>query len=236
MGSVDKPFIQGLVREVQYELPTEEITADDITGKCVILKDYTNGIAQWNTPRAQLQEGIIDFEAELIPFARTALQNSTGVLGMRVNSPDEAKKTYEANVAVQNASLTGNKYVPILGNVEFQELTGGNIASAQDYFQAMQSADNFRLEQYGLGTNGVYEKQAHMLQSEQSMNASNTSLIYDDGLWNRQFFCDISNLLFGTDMWCESSELAVGLDKNMDGEVSDEADGQESIDNLGGEE
>lgn len=236
MGSVDKPFIQGLVREVQYELPTEEITADDITGKCVILKDYTNGIAQWNTPRAQLQEGIIDFEAELIPFARTALQNSTGVLGMRVNSPDEAKKTYEANVAVQNASLTGNKYVPILGNVEFQELTGGNIASAQDYFQAMQSADNFRLEQYGLGTNGVYEKQAHMLQSEQSMNASNTSLIYDDGLWNRQFFCDIANLLFGTDMWCESSELAVGLDKNMDGEVSDEADGQESIDNLGGEE
>lgn len=89
MGSVDKPFIQGLVRIPQYELPTEEITAEDITGKCVILKDYSHGLAQYSTPRAQLQEGIIGFEAELIPFANTALQNSTGTVGMRVNNQDE---------------------------------------------------------------------------------------------------------------------------------------------------
>lgn len=230
MGAVDKPFIQGMIRIPQYELPTEEITAEDITGKCVILKDYTNGLAQYSTPRAQLQEGIIDFEAELIPFARTALQNSTGITGMRVNNQDEAQNVANANANVQDASLNGKKYVPVVGNIDFQELTTGNVALGSEFFQAMQSVDNFRLQQYGLGTNGVYEKQAHMLESEQNMNAGNTALIYDDGLYNRQMFCDISNLLFGTNMWCESAEMAVGLDKNMDGEVSDEADGQEPLD------
>jgi hypothetical protein len=31
-------------------------------------------------------------------------------------------------------------------------------------------------------------------------------------------------------MWCEASENVVGLDKNMDGEVSDEQDGQLPMD------
>lgn len=231
MGSVDKPFIQGLVRKVQYELPTEMITPEDITGKCVILKDYSHGLAQYATPRAQLQEGIIDLEAEMIPMGRTALMNACGVMGMRVNNPDEMKNVLNANAQVQYASLTGQKYIPITGAVDFQALTEGTVAQGQDYFQSMQAIDNFRLEQYGLGTNGVYEKQAHMLESEQSMNASNTAIIYDDGLYLRQEFCRICALLFGlVDMWCEGAESAMGIDKNMDGEIMDEADDQPAID------
>jgi hypothetical protein len=34
-------------------------------------------------------------------------------------------------------------------------------------------------------------------------------------------------------LWCEVSESASGLDKNMDGEVSDEQDGQAPLD-MGG--
>lgn len=118
-----------------------------------------------------------------------------------------------------------------MGTTDFQEMTSGTVAQAQDFFQAMKSVDNFRLEQYGLGTNGVYQKQAHMLQDEQSMNASNTALIYEDGLYLRQEFCRIACLLWGLDIWCEGAEVAMGLDKNMDGEMMDEADGQEPLDN-----
>ena len=232
MGSVEKPFIQGLVRIPQYELPVEEITAEDITGKCVILKDYSHGLAQYATPRAQLQEGIIKVEAELIPMARTALQNSTGIQGMRVNNQAEAQNVINANANVQFASLNGQKYIPIIGSVDFQEMTNGTVAQGSEFFQAMQAVDNFRLEQYGLGTNGVFEKNTHMLQSEQNMNASNTAIIYDDGLFLRQEFCRICALLWNlTDMWCEGAESAMGIDKNLDGEIMDEADGQEPIDN-----
>lgn len=230
MGSVDKPFIQGLVRIPQYELPLEEITAEDITGKCVILKDYSHGLAQYSTPRAQLQEGILDVEADLIPMARTALQNATGTVGMRVNNQDEMQNVINANAQVQQAALRGQKYIPVVGTMDFQEMTTGTIAQAQDYFQAMQAVDNFRLEQYGLGTNGVYQKQAHMLQEEQNLNASNTAIIYEDGLYLRQEFCRIACLLWGLDIWCEGAETAQGVDKNMDGEILDEADGQEPMD------
>lgn len=231
MGSVDKPFIQGLVRIPQYELPTDVITPEDITGKCVILKDYSHGLAQYAPPRAQLQQGILDFEAEMIPMAKTALQNACGVVGMRVNDQTEVANVRNANAQVQEASLTGQKYIPLIGRLEFQELAGGQVAQGSEFFQAMQAVDNFRLEQYGLGTNGVFEKNTHMLQSEQNMNASNTAIIYDDGLYLRQEFCRICALLFGlTDMWCEGAESAMGIDKNMDGEIMDEADNQPALD------
>jgi hypothetical protein len=31
-------------------------------------------------------------------------------------------------------------------------------------------------------------------------------------------------------MWCEADETIAGIDKNMDGEISHEEDGQESLD------
>jgi len=151
---------------------------------------------------------------------------------MRVNNQAEAQNVINANANVQFASLNGQKYIPIIGSVDFQEMTNGTVAQGSEFFQAMQAVDNFRLEQYGLGTNGVFEKNTHMLQSEQNMNASNTAIIYDDGLFLRQEFCRICALLWNlTDMWCEGAESAMGIDKNLDGEIMDEADGQEPIDN-----
>lgn len=46
----------------------------------------------------------------------------------------------------------------------------------------------------------------------------------NDGLAIRQHFCNVFNSIFGTQMWCELSETVSKIDKNGDGELSDEQD------------
>ena len=222
----EKPWIQGLVRKPLYDLPLEEITMDDITGKCVIFRDYSPGISQTIIPRSLLQNGILDVMSDLIPYMRTALSNATGTLGMRVNTQGEEQNVKNANASIRKAALNGEKYIPFIGNVDFQELAGGEVAKAEEFLLALQSIDNFRLSLYGLDNGGLFQKKSHMLEAEQEMNTGNVGLILQDGLALRQWGCLIANLLWGTEMWCEISETVIGIDKNLDGEVSDEQDGQ----------
>lgn len=242
-----KPWVPGLTRKPVYTLDEldKEITAEDITGKCVIIRDYSNGISQFCEPRAALNDTVLDTMAKCIPYMRTALMNSTGIQGVKVNSQEDSQNVALASNAIEQAALKGEKYIPIVGSLEFQELTAGNVAKSEEFMLAMQSLDNFRLGQYGINNGGVFAKKAHMLEAEQETNQGNTGLIYNDGLGIRQYACHLLNALFFTDIWCEASETVVGIDKNMDGEISDEQDGQLPLDhpkmqaaagNEGGEE
>lgn len=236
-----KPWIQGLVRKPVYDIYEllERITPEDYTGKCIIFRDYSHGINQMNTPRAILQEGLLDTMAKCIPYMRTALMNSTGIQGVRVSTEDQQHNVNLASSAIEQASLQGRKYIPVVGELEFQELTAGNVAKSEEFMLALQSLDNFRLGQYGIKNGGVFAKKAHMLQDEADNNQGNTGLVYNDGLALRQFGCILANALFGLNMWCEASEAVMGIDKNMDGEMSDEEDGQLPMDHpdmVGGEE
>ena len=228
-----EPWIQGLQFKPQYDLPIFQLSYDEVIKRCVLLKDYTNPMSQVLIPRQVLQDKIIDIESECFPMMRTALKNSTGIDGVRVGDQTEAANVEFASKAIDIAALTGQKFVPIVGKIDFQELTTGNVAKAEEFLLAMQSIDNFRLGQYGIGEGSVFTKKAHMLQSEQDMNAGNVGLTYNDGLELRQEMCNIGNLLFGLNMWCEAAETIAGIDKNMDGEISDELDGQEPVDNGG---
>jgi hypothetical protein len=80
------------------------------------------------------------------------------------------------------------------------------------------------LSLYGLSNGGLFQKKSHMLESEQQMNEGNVGLVYQDGLTIRQKFCDIVNSIWGLGIWCEASEVVVGIDQNMDGEISDNQD------------
>lgn len=232
-----QPWIQGLHLKPVYDLPIFQLDYDELIKSCVILKDYTNPMSQTLIPRMVLQDAVIDVESECIPMMRTALRNSTGIIGMRVGDEGEYANVEYASKAMDTAALTGKKFIPVVGHLEFQELTGGDVAKAEEFLLAMQSIDNFRLGQYGVGEGSVFEKKAHVLEAEQDMNQGNIGLVYNDGLELRQTMCNIGNLLFGLDMWCEAAETVANIDKNMDGEISDEQDGQESVDNyMGGAE
>lgn len=194
---------------------------------CVLLKDYTEQLAQTIIPRQALNDAILDVEAECIPFMRTAMIRATGVKGMRVGNQDEQGNVQSANDSILDAALTGKVNIPIIGQVDFQELNDGVVGKSEEFMMALQSLDNFRLSTYGLDNGGLFQKRQHMLQSEQEMNAAgggSVGLIMQDGLSIRQRFCDIVNSIWGIGIWCDVSETVSGTDKNMDGELSDQQD------------
>lgn len=232
-----KPWISGLVKHCVYdEIDIMDLTEEDLLNSCVLLHDYSCQISQTNISRQILNDPICDLEADMLPFARTAALNSTGVQGMRVNSEDEQSNVNAASNAINRAALNGKKYVPIVGNIDFQELTSGNIAKSDEFLMLMQSIDNYRLSTHGLDSGGIFQKQAHMLESENQMNASKSSFAMQDRLYNRQRFCDLVNSIWGLGIYCDASEAALGMDQDMDGDMmSDEPDTQASTQNMGGE-
>ena len=219
-----KLFIPGMKRKCEYDIiMPEELTLDIIKNSCVIIHDYTPQISQTVLQRQILNEPILSVMSEMFPMMRTALINETGVSGMRVNNQDDADQVYDANRQLLQNALSGEPLVPIVGTIDFQDLSHNGTGRAQDYLMAMQAIDNFRLGLYGLDSGGVFEKKSHTLESEQAMNASNTGLVMQDGLTNRQRSCDIINSIFGLGVWVEPSETTIGVDMNMDGKIEDDA-------------
>lgn len=224
-------YITEISREPLYDIYLDELKEDTVTKYCVLLSDYSKQISQTNIPRQILNDPLLDVMSDCIPFLRTALLSGTGVAGMRVTSEDEYSNVELASTAIDNAALNGKKYVPVVGNVDFQELAGGQVAKAEEYLLSMQSLDNFRLSTYGLDNGGLFQKKSHVLEAEQEMNQGCVGLIQQDGLTLRQTFCDIVNSITGLGMWCEVDENTIGLDMNMDGMV-----GGDQEYNMGGTE
>ena len=205
----------------------EELTEDTINNSAVLLHDYTKQRSQKITARAELNDCIIDVEAECIPYMRTNLIASSGIKGMRVNDADQQASVMEANHTIKNGALTGSVFVPIVGNVDYQELTEGVTAKASEFMLAMQSLDNFRLSLHGLENGGLFEKKQHILEEENAVNQSSVSLVLQDALSIRQNFCNIVNSIWNLGIWCEPSENYTA-DLNGDGVQYDENDGEKT--------
>lgn len=211
--------------KVLYDIPTEPLEGGP-GDYCVLIHDYTScNSAQDVLPRSSIQQGLLDVMSDCIPFMRTALLNGTGVAGMRVGSKDEATNVINANLSVDRAAVTGKKWIPIVGQLDFQDLTGGQIAKGEEYLMAMQSLDNFRLSTYGLENGGLFEKKQYQNNAQTMLNGSGQiGNALQDSLANRQFPCDIANAAWGLGMWCDVSEAACGMDLNMDGLAGSEQD------------
>lgn len=228
----EKPLIKGLTYNCVYDVMIPEDFANEdgtfdleemeeaVEKSAVILKDYTEQISQTNTSRQQLNDPILDIMSDCLPFMRTALLNSTGIKGMRVGSQIEANEVMSANRAINNAALTGQWAVPVVGAVDFQELTSnGGVGKAEEFLVAAQALDSFRLSLYGLPNGGLFQKKAHMLEAEQNMNSGTASLVLQDSLTNRQTFCNIVNSIWGLGIWCDINETITQMDKDGDGDA-----------------
>lgn len=214
-------YLSTLKLDVLYDIPLEPV---DPYKSCVLVHDYTKQMSQTVISRQVLNEPLLDVMSETLPLMRTALFNSSGVLAMRVNSQDEQGNVKAANQAIDAAVLNGQRYIPVLGNIDFQELAGGDTAKSEEFLMALQSLDNLRLSTHGLDSGGLFQKKAHVLESENSMNAGHARSALDDGLMIRQHMCDIANAIWGIGMSCEISESALMMDKNKDGMAVDNQD------------
>lgn len=220
-----KPWINGLTRKPHYEaLSLDELTLKDFDEGCVLLDDYTPQISQTVIPRADLQEVYIDMMSDILPFARTALLNGTGITAIRVGSEDEQSNVDAASRSINRAALLGQKFIPIVGQLDFQNLTNNSLVRAEEFLLTLQSIDNLRMSLYGINSAGLFQKKAHMLQSEADMNNTNVGLIMQDSFTNRQRFCDIVNSIWGLGIRCEVSETVSNVDRNGDYELSDKQD------------
>ena len=222
----DKPWIQGLIRDVQYDIMLEEPELSDMDNKCVILHDHTIGLSQTVTARSVTHDAVLDLMSNCLPYLNTALMNSTGVSGMRIQNENEIQDVFNMSAAINNCALTGQKYIPIVSGVQLQELTSGTTGKAEEVLLAMQSLDNYRLSLFGLDNGGLFQKKSHMLEAEQKMNQGMSSLIYTDGLRQRQEFCNIVNSIWGLMIWCDVSEDVLGADTDGDGFAADSDDPQ----------
>lgn len=219
-GKKENPWIDGLIFEPVYDTidiadyieESPEAIQRALEKSCVILRDYSEQISQTTLSRQVLNDPLLDVMSNYIPFLNTALLNSTGVMGMRVNNENEYTNVYAASNALNKAALEGEKYVPIIGNIDFQEMTGGNVGKSEEFLLAMQSLDNYRLELYGLENGGLFQKKAHMLQDEQDMRSTTVNLIMKDSLECRQDFCTIANSIWGLDIWVEATEALLPED------------------------
>lgn len=224
-----KAYLSTLKLDVIKDIKLDQIGYEDFKKSCVILRDYTPQRNVNNVvPKAELQEAIIELESVIPCYLRTALMNSTGVLGMRVNGQEAYSNVLAACEAIERAAEEGERLVPIVSAIEFQDLTGGTVAQASEYLEALQAVDNFRLGFHGLDNAGVFQKKSHMLESEQAMNAGKVKSTLQDRLSQRQHFCDIVNSLTGLGIWCEPKEGAIGIDMDMDGAAMDDEPDQVS--------
>ena len=243
-GTEDK----GSKAQAQYlaELKLKCIYGIDVLGEqdkfksTVLLHDYTKQMSQTIVARQLVNEPLLDVMAECVPFMRTSMLLGTGINGIRVNDADQQQNVTDAARSVENAALTGKPWVPIIGNVEFQELANGQQGKAEEYMLAMQSLDNLRLSGYGIDNGGLFEKKAHELQTEADLNGGPVGLVLQDGLSIRQNFCNIVNSIWGIGIWCEPAENIIGADTDGDGVVYDrnvegQNSGIESSDNGGQE-
>lgn len=210
---VQQQYLSTLKLDVLYDIPLEPVNPFT---SCVLLHDYTKQLSQTVISRQVLQDPLLDVMAECVPLLRTALFNSSGVTAMRVNSQDEQSNVQAANLSIDTAALNGQRYIPVVGNLEFQELAAGDTLKSEEFLVAMQSLDNLRLSMYGLDNGGLFQKKAHMLEAEQAANAGHAKSPLDDGLMIRQHMCDIANAIWGIGMSVEISESAIGADKNGD--------------------
>ena len=226
-GKAQAQLLSEIKLDVLYGIPvpkegdTVETFMKSLDNKCVLLYDYCKQLAQTITPRCEVNDAILDVMAECVPFMRTSLLLSTGVKGMRVQNGDDWTNVQDANKSVEDAALSGDPYIPMVGMTEFQDLQNGQVAKSEEYMLAYQSLDNLRLSLLGIENNGVFEKKAHELQTEANINGGPVGLVLQDGLSIRQTFCTIVNALYGLGMWCEPSENITGADLNGDGLMYD---------------
>ena len=225
--------------DVCYGIPTsdedlEKWSKKFVEGKaCVLVHDYTKQLSQNIISRQIINDPLLDIMADCIPFMRTCLLAGTGVKGMRISNQADYPNVIDANKALEKAALEGDLNVPIVGSVEFQQLTDGQTLKAEEFLLAMQGLDNYRLSLYGLDNGGLFQKKSHMLEAEQSMNAGKASIQLNDGLTIRQYFADVVNSLTGLGISVGVAEEIIAADMNGDGMAYDDLD---QSGELGGEQ
>lgn len=214
-----RDFLATKKLKVIYDV-LDEVDEETFNNSCVILRDYTpqNDINHI-IPRQQLNDTLIQLEADMIPYMHTCCMIGSGVKGVTVTDSDEVDEIDQLSNEYDKAAKTGYPYLALKRTMEMQDLGEGSILKPGDFMQAMQSLDEFRKSIYGIESGGVFDKKAYVNEVQSLLGNSNSQL--NDGLALRQHAYDIANSIWGLGLYCECKEAAVGTDLNGDSLIYD---------------
>jgi hypothetical protein len=172
----------------------EDLTEDDLTKSAVILYDYTPHLSNNVIPQSVMNEVLIDLESEIYTYIRTAGLNATGTRAVRISDADQQEVSRSANMSLIEAAQRAEIYVPVVGNIDFQELTSGN-SDIPGLLQIAQTIHNLRMALAGLPSGGVYTKTQYQNIQEGSLNQGqiDSALVLQDKTSNRLEFTNIVN-------------------------------------------
>lgn len=196
---------------------------------CVILNSYCKDLSNRPIPEQEMIDPLLDMMAEAIPLARTNLFANSGITGMKVTSEDDYSNVLAANMSMEAAALNGQRLIPVVGSVDFQEFANKGGADGEPFFMYMQTLDNLRLQSYGLKNNGIFEKQQYINNTMAGNIQANVGQILEDALKLRQEFCDFVNATWQLGISVRASETVTNSDTNMDFETLDNTPMQQAM-------
>lgn len=202
-----------------------ELEEKDLVESAVILYDYTPQLSYNVIPQSVMNEVLIDLESEIYTYIRTAGLNATGTRAVRVSDADQEEVSKAANMSLVEAAQRAELYVPVVGNIDFQELTSGT-SDIPGLLQIAQSIHNLRMSLNGLPAGGVYEKTQYQNNQEVGLNQGqiDSALVLQDKLSNRKEFTNIVNSIWYLGINVLPSENVVMGDLDANGVVYDDAD------------
>ncbi len=213
----DGIFIPDLIIKPCYDVNNLE----DKNG--VILNDYSQGISEWIKPRAICNKYFNQDLADIVVLIRHNLISSAKIFSVRCADQGQADAVIEEFNNLESQMLDNGKRVfPITSPLGMEELFKDKSLDTQNYWECFVSLDNLRENMIGIENNGIFKKKERVLKGEQELEAGSADLVYQDGLFNRQQFCERCNALFGTNMWCEESEVISGSDNDYDTNLDDQ--------------
>ena len=208
------------IKTVSYDM-FDDVKPEDCA---IVLQAYTRGMTGQASElrEAEMMEPVLQAMAEAFPLARTNAFINAGTKGMRVNNPDEYSNVLAANASLDRAALNGERFVPIVGQQDFQDFGDKGNADGEDFFKYYEALNNYRLKSYGIRNNGLYEKEQYVNNTMTGNITNNVGQILQDALKLHQDFCDHVNAKFGLGIACTASETITNTDSNMDGEILDD--------------
>lgn len=158
----------------------------------VLLYDYPRQLSQQIIPRSVVNGFLHEELSNILCMVHKNVVKS-GVLWTIVVDTESKKRAIELELAGLEKSLIQQYAVVLTSHTEFQELAKPDANNIPMLFEAYSSLDNLRKLFLGLENQGVFEKKQQMLQVETEQTGQTTSMVYNDGLKQRQEFCVYCN-------------------------------------------
>jgi len=205
-----KKEVQNLIYEelnIIYDLPYNEemlntVKKHGVVG--IILNDSSLALSQQPVIRSNYVRPVLHLMATLMQIINTAIYGVADHSLIQVENESELISFNQQISAINYDILMGKRFTGIVGKLPFAPLKTSSSADIEGLFNVFNSLSNFLKSITGVANSGIFDKKAHMLQSEQALNGSNSDDVYYNGLRLRQEFCLLIQAYYGYPIWCES--------------------------------